>query len=50
MNNLIEDLNRVVENWVTAELRGDTAFLESTLADDSFGVGPRGHADQRTVA
>jgi hypothetical protein len=31
-----------MEDWASAELRGDTAFLESFLADDFVCVGSRG--------
>jgi ketosteroid isomerase-like protein len=37
-----QEVARLADAWVTAELHGDTAFLERTLADDFIGVGPLG--------
>lgn len=37
-----QEIVRLADAWVTAELRGDTAFLESTLTDDFAGIGPLG--------
>ena len=32
----------LADAWATAELRGETTFLESTLEDDFIGIGPLG--------
>jgi uncharacterized protein (TIGR02246 family) len=37
-----QQLRRVAQDWVTAELRGDTAALGGILADDFVGIGPLG--------
>jgi Domain of unknown function (DUF4440) len=37
-----QEVARLADTWATAELRGDTTFLESTLADDFIGIGPLG--------
>jgi ketosteroid isomerase-like protein len=37
-----QEVVRLADAWATAELRGDSAFLESILADDFIGVGPLG--------
>jgi ketosteroid isomerase-like protein len=40
--NTEQEVMRLADAWATAELRGDTTFLESTLADDFIGIGPLG--------
>ena len=42
MNDQTAELNKLVEDWASAELRGNTTFLECFLADDFVGVGPYG--------
>ena len=37
-----QEMVRLADTWATAELRGDTAFLENLLADDFIGIGPLG--------
>jgi ketosteroid isomerase-like protein len=37
-----QEVRRLAGAWIVAELRGDTAFLEQTLADDFMAVGPLG--------
>jgi ketosteroid isomerase-like protein len=40
--NTEQEVLRLADAWATAELRGDTTFIESTLADDFIGIGPLG--------
>jgi hypothetical protein len=37
-----QEVLRLADAWANAELRGETTFLESTLADDFIGIGPLG--------
>lgn len=36
------EVMRLADAWATAELRGNTTFLERTLSDDFTGIGPLG--------
>ena len=37
-----QEVAQLANTWATAELQGDTTFLEQHLADDFVGVGPLG--------
>src|SRR5258706_4484108 len=37
-----QEVTQLADTWATAELQGDTTFLEKLLAEDFIGVGPLG--------
>ena len=37
-----QEVAQLTDTWATAELQGDSAFLEKLLAEDFVGVGPLG--------
>jgi len=37
-----QEVRRLADAWIAAELHGDTTFLEQTLAEDFIGIGPLG--------
>ena len=37
-----QEIMGLAKAWTAAELRGDTAFIEETLADSFIGIGPLG--------
>jgi uncharacterized protein (TIGR02246 family) len=42
MDDKTGELNKLAEDWATAELDGDVSSLQKILADDFVAVGPRG--------
>ncbi len=42
MEHAEQEIVRLADAWATAELRGDTAYLESILTNDFIGIGPLG--------
>ncbi len=37
-----QELERLAQDWATAERQGDAAFMERTLTGDFMAIGPRG--------
>ncbi len=42
VDNIVQQLNELSNEWAEAELHGDTAFLQQTLADSFTGISPLG--------